>query len=299
MTRERPPGAPVRAAVRCRTPCARSGLAGGRPGPCSYASVSHQRPQMRRNRGTTGGGESCIFMQNRPAFPPAACSGGRNRPSARSGDRSGVRFGACSRALFGRHPESGYRTLATRATRATSPRANPNDPASNQPKPQSRAARAGSARTASNPPQPPHTGESYMSNVSSSSAEPHQPGRVADGEQPGFPAALVAIDNHGVRPRERRPASRVRPVVGVVGVHDAGCPAAPSLPRPPALQRPARREQPVVKSPASHRDGRRARLTRREEGAYRAICDRRTTPSGGMRRPRMQRGLLPRAVNGP
>ena len=46
-----------------------------------------------------------------------------------------------------------------------------------------------------------------------------------------------------------------------------------------------RDKQPVVKSPALHRDGRRARLTRREEGAYRAICDRRTTPSGGMRRP--------------
>ena len=30
-------------------------------------------------------------------------------------------------------------------------------------------------------------------------AAPEQPGRAADSEQPGFPAALVAIDNHGVQ----------------------------------------------------------------------------------------------------
>lgn len=147
LTRERPPGAPVRAAVRCRTPCARSGLAGGRPGPCSYASVSHQRPQVRRNRGTTGGGESCIFMQNRlsprlhvraavivrprdPEIDPAcdsACVHGRFSGGIRNPVIEPWRHGP-------RERRAREQTRTTR--RATSPNHSPAQRAQAQPEPQ-------------------------------------------------------------------------------------------------------------------------------------------------------------------
>ena len=59
---------------------------------------------------------------------------------------------------------------------------------------------------------------------------------------------------------------------------------------------PEEAQQPVVKSPASHRDGRRARLTRREEGAYRPYATDEQRRQAGCDARRMQRGLLPRAA---
>ena len=49
-------------------------------------------------------------------------------------------------------------------------------------------------------------------------------------------------------------------------------------------------------SPASHRDGRRARLTRREEGAYWPYATDERRCQAGCDARRMQRGLLPRAA---
>ena len=49
-------------------------------------------------------------------------------------------------------------------------------------------------------------------------------------------------------------------------------------------------------NPASHRDGRRARLTRREEGAYWPYATDEQRSAAGMRRPSNAAGLLPRTA---